>query len=812
MSAPSSHGLEVLRERRGALARRADRFGLDYIEVEAAEAAAGRVARRRRLHVHFVAPAAGVARPPLPPGLRLEALHIADRTGAPASGLRVVSATPAADGRAVLEVEVLVGDDALAAAVEGEVYSLAVQGVPAMDPFFSHRPFALVQTAGLGAPARPAPPRPLTPTDTPEIDYLVKDYSSFRQAMLDQLAVLAPTWTEQGPADMGMAIVEVLAYAADYLSYYQDAVATEAYLGTARQRISVRRHARLLGYVMHEGANARAWAQVTVDGDGPVPLPAGTQLLTRVPGPSETSLVLPSSRIHDELLARGAEVFETLEPATLFAAHNRLSVYTWGAREWSLAAGATRATLVGHLPHLACGDVLIFEVLDADARARHAVRLASQPELTSDPLFDKPITEIAWFAADALPFELPVATSRAGQELAELSVAYGNVVLADHGRTTPPELLPPVPLDRPFGPALSRPHVVFSVPYAAEAARHQPASLGPLQDPRQARPAMRLVELDTDGEATWSPQPDLLRSDRFAQDFVVEVDNRGFARLRFGDDVLGRRPSPGTRLAATYRVEGGPRGDVDADAIAFIVSEDPRLIGVRNPLPAEAGLAPEALDEVRIHAPQQVVRSATCVTEDDYAQAAAQHPQVLHAVARLVWSGSGYVARIHVQRRGGEPLDAAFVDALDAFLRPRLVAGIGLEIRPPHLVPLEIALQVIVDTRHYRGGVGRRLAERFGTAPASAAATTGGYFAPDAFTFGQPVYLSPIVAAAMQVPGVQAVEWLGGQGRFQRWGRPARGELEAGRIDIGPLEVARVANSPGAPSLGSITFDLRGGR
>ena len=36
----------------------------------------------------------------------------------------------------------------------------------------------------------------------------------------------------------------VFAYTADYLSYYQDAVATEAYLDTARQRISVRRHVR----------------------------------------------------------------------------------------------------------------------------------------------------------------------------------------------------------------------------------------------------------------------------------------------------------------------------------------------------------------------------------------------------------------------------------------------------------------------------------------------------------------------------------------------------------------------------------------
>ena len=42
-----------------------------------------------------------------------------------------------------------------------------------------------------------------------------------------------------------MVLIELLAYAGDQLSYQQDAVANEAYLDSARQRVSVRRHARL---------------------------------------------------------------------------------------------------------------------------------------------------------------------------------------------------------------------------------------------------------------------------------------------------------------------------------------------------------------------------------------------------------------------------------------------------------------------------------------------------------------------------------------------------------------------------------------
>src|SRR6202035_3449141 len=95
----------------------------------------------------------------------------------------------------------------------------------------------------------------------------VKDYSSFRQLIFDRLALTMPAWQEQHVPDVGVTLVEIFAYVADYLSYYQDAVATEAYLGTARQRISVRRHVRLVDYRMHEGCNARAWVWLDTDHD-----------------------------------------------------------------------------------------------------------------------------------------------------------------------------------------------------------------------------------------------------------------------------------------------------------------------------------------------------------------------------------------------------------------------------------------------------------------------------------------------------------------------------------------------------------------
>ena len=64
--------------------------------------------------------------------------------------------------------------------------------------------------------------------------------------MLDRISTLMPDWEESSPADLGVALVELMACVGDRLSYRQDAVATEAYLETARRRVSVRRHARLV--------------------------------------------------------------------------------------------------------------------------------------------------------------------------------------------------------------------------------------------------------------------------------------------------------------------------------------------------------------------------------------------------------------------------------------------------------------------------------------------------------------------------------------------------------------------------------------
>jgi predicted phage baseplate assembly protein len=343
-------------------------------------------------------------------------------------------------------------------------------------------------------PMRACPPATPEPVD---ISYLAKDYASFRQLMLDRMAKIMPQWQERNPADLGIALVEMLSYVGDYLSYQQDAVATEAYLNTARRRTSIRRHARLVGYPMHDGSNARTWVHFEVRSDihGLVltkrTTSSANKLLTRVT--SQPVLFKNSSPALQDALSQGPRVFELAEETVLFAEHNRMSFYTWGARRCCLTQWSTQAYLRGSFINLQPGNVLIFQEVkgpntgveeDADPSHRCAVRLTSV-SFTNDPiggLFDPyptsnpvPVTIIQWSADDALPFPVCISSQVETQYFDEVSMVLGNIALADDGNTIEQEQLDTVPAPNPaLTPVASDDDPCNKVPPKPTPARYRP--------------------------------------------------------------------------------------------------------------------------------------------------------------------------------------------------------------------------------------------------------------------------------------------------------------------------------------------------
>ncbi len=662
------------------------------------------------------------------------------------------------------------------------------------------------------APAADCPPPAAT---DPVINYLAKDYETFRTLMLDRIAVLQPGFTQLNAADIEVAIVEVLAYAADHLSYYQDAVGTEAYLGTARSRISLRRHARLLDYYIHDGCNARVWMSLEYSPADPTKtlyIPKGTPLLTRGQAASN---VVPSDRLSRALDAN-TQVFETCASITLTQPRTLIRFYTWSDANCWLAAGGTSATLVSPPAlSLSVGDILLFEevlsptsglAVDADPSHRCAVRITGVA-ISIDPVTATQVADIQWDSADALPFALCLSAQIGDppQLIPNITVIRGNIVLADHGLTHEGvQLSPPAASnDMPYRPVLPDAGLANGQDYDPTAT--VPASQVPIQDPRQSLP----LNMSLQGQQIWYPQRDLLGSDAFTPDFVPEIDNDGLANLRFGANGFGLPPTPGEVLQATYRIGGGTRGNVGADSITRIVFDSPTdgLQRIRNPMAAVGGQDPESAEQIRQYAPQAFRVQERAVTETDYANTAEQYGDVLRAVAQFRWTGSWYTVYITVDRTGGASAvnDPVFKAGLVDYINQYRLAGYDIEVRDPTPAPLDIGLQVCVSPDRFAADVKVALLKRLGTGTWNA---TAAFFNPDRFSFGDPLYLSQLVEAALEVPGVASVKVL----TFQRWGKTPNGELQAELIQPQVLEVLRLDNDPSFPENGRLDLDMRGGQ
>ncbi|GGN64310.1 hypothetical protein GCM10010112_24390 [Actinoplanes lobatus] len=718
-------------------------------------------------------------------------------------------------------------------------------------------------------PFEPPPPDRVRPP-APVIDYTARDYDTIRRLLLDRMALTVPAWVERGPADLGVALVELLAYTADQISYQQDAVATEAYLDTARHRVSVRRHAKLIDYPMHDGCNART--VVVVDVAEPVTLHPGEYRFAAADahrGGVEHALI-----------------FEPLDrrPARLWPEHNAIRFWTWEGDEPTLLAGATAATLRDddRCLRLRPGDVL---VLEETRGHRQAVRLISVTPGT-DRLRGQEIVEVTWADGDALTGPLDLCDS----------VARGNAILVDHGRTLPePE---PVSTPGPRSVTQAVPYplpehvragqaahlaalperarerladlwrsavdrnglsdgevdeltVLFDLPYA-ERTRLREDPAGTLRDllaGNKRRLAGKLRRLEVlaararagtvlgdhiaeeiaqtwgdryaDGlrpgdpvlagpvsalagdpgralpvlHGDWTPRRDLLDSGPRDRHVVGELTDDGRLLLRFNTP-----PPPGTRIG--YRVGGGTAGNVGAEAITHLVmcrddGERPAVTGVRNPLPAVGGTDPEPVDQVRRLAPLALRRERQrAITAADYAELASALPGVQRAAAEIRWTGSTAEAHVAIDARGsGVPsqrlLDEV-ADRLEAYRR----IGHDLVVAPARPVPLDIVIEVCAAPGHQHGRILAELHRKLFAA-----------FRPDALTFGDPVRVSRLTALAASVPGVRTARVT----RLRRLSAPDSGELEAGLLRLGPLEIARCDNDPDRPENGRLETVLTDG-
>ena len=871
MSISLSGYLQCTDERRSAVLRGASHplNGIDYVEYRRAPLAPPN--QRLVLDVTFLK---------TPPALT--AAEFAVIGGVRIVGVQVTGVQPDATDPLVLHVFVdREGDFSF--------YVLTVINA-AIDEQRSEARFSF--KAGCPSPldCRAAVPCPSDVLQEPALDYLAKDYQSFRRLLLDLIAQRNPAWQERLPADLGITLVELFAYAGDLLSYWQDAgPVTESYLDTCQHRVSAARHARLIDYTMHNGRNAVTFVHFVAAAGTDGVVPAGAKLVTRIGTPLVGATAAPGPTLpftadfdSDPALA-AATVFETTAPVRVSDKHNALVVHTWEDALCCLGVGAREAYLYGidgaaaaevaFAPDLKAGDFMLLEEVrspvtgataDRDPTRRKAVRLiiaephadlaftSAVPNGVLTPRTDPtdpplPLLHVVWQDADALTFPLCLSAQTAtGAPIANVSLARGNVVPADHGRTvildsdTGGLALPDPGSGRWPLPALALPlapltqQAMPATPQYDAAGRLLIGRTDLWVDPTKVAPAATLLlSFPSNPPELWTPVPHLLDSTPYDQVFVAEVDDGGQVTLRFGDDNYGRRPLGVTRARLRHRIGNGSAGNLGAGALVHIVTPDPAdpldpanpcavlklaaVDAVYQPLPARLGADPQSIEQVRQCAPDAFrAVQYRAVTEADWDAGALTNPAVAAAKSRFRWTGSWYTVFVAVQPvdagnlvrlpGGGTALSPTYAASMIAWLTRYQLAGYELAVRAAVYVPLEVDLTLCVAPGHFRGDLLAAVLAVLSNRVLPDG--TRGFFHPLNFGFGQPVYLSRLYAALEAVEGLESATVT----VFRRYWEVAHGELERGVIPMADMEIPRLDNDPNFPESGVLTLTAVGGR
>ena len=312
-----------------------------------------------------------------------------------------------------------------------QLYTLTLTDTPVdagpsrLDRFCAQVTFSFKQACPSPFDCKDVKECPDPDLDDYPVDYLARDFESFRQALLAFAAERYPDWDAAVPADFGGMMAELFAALGDEFSYIQDRFQREGYLATLSERRSFNQIARLVDYRLDPGQAAEGLVVVRL-----------YQGQSHPPGIGPDFIALPSGvRVWAEQEDGPAIPFEVGEdlPGMLagtpdYTIHTHwtdMPVYTpdpdvpclpIGAREIFVNSdGLISDTsppdfIPGQAGAYWVGRQVLIETRPAepDAPVRRIVVTLDEPVVPHpDPLTGAlDVVRLHWRAQDALPFEL----------------------------------------------------------------------------------------------------------------------------------------------------------------------------------------------------------------------------------------------------------------------------------------------------------------------------------------------------------------------------------------------------------------------
>jgi len=733
------------------------------------------------------------------------------------------------DGRPVLTLTVPAPGDF-------SIYTLTIPS-SILDPYFDSVQFSFKA----GCPSDfdcAAPELECEPPDGEPvpIDYLAKDFDSFRQALSDFSKQRYPLWVERSEADVGVMLMEVLSAVADELSYLQDRVAGEATLATATQRVSLVRHARLVDYEPAPATAATTLLQLDV-GPGIHSVAAGLRCDALAPDGTRIAFEV-GERLADPLT--GAPIADTYGVDERWNAGPdqapQLLPYWWDDSRRCLSAGSTRIWLLGNgfgFPSDQSQSLVIDTAgpTSADPPVRELVVIARAVP-TTDPVFGHELTRIDLAAPTTLE-----------HDLARTHFA-GNLVPAVHGVrasetfTIPDPSAPPPPPDDLLASAVVRQASNWTPDdsrsdyrYTLEADQISWLPVPAAEADLNARgPAAPLISLTA---ATPLPTPQPWRWQRWllgssSGDLTFTLTDERYSvvgrassaawfdydgegtTVRFGDGVFGRTPLPGTVFTVTYLDGGGVVGNVPADTIVTVDPTQPAaadIVAVTNPFAAAGGADEETAQQIRDRAPQAFrAKPLRVVRKSDYVAAAQSLPWVLQAGTSFRWTGSWLTVFTTADPHEHEDMTVVELEQLSDLLNRRRLAGYESYVLPPRYASLDLRITLCAQPDQFAADVEEAVCVAL--RPGVLADDSLGFFDHERWTFGAPLEASALLAAVQRVPGVEGVTAVCYR---ERGLQPSWVPLPE-TVVIAPDRILRVDDDPSRPESGSLRVIVEGGR
>ncbi|MGE5287152.1 MAG: putative baseplate assembly protein [Micromonosporaceae bacterium] len=566
----------------------------------------------------------------------------------------------------------------------------------------------------------------------PVIDYVTKDYEGFKQAMLAQIPVLLPNWTDRSESDFGVVLIELFAYVADILSYYQDRVANEAFLATATQRRSVTELLRLIDYQIDPGLAASAHIHFDLAADLTVQAASLPYQLRTAGRPGEPDVTFEITRAFSAKIVNNAVDLSGVA---------------------SLPAESTSIVLNRGAHALAEGDAVYVE--QSASQPDGALRIRRSPMLTVTavrPLADG-TDEIDWLPPLPEPFQPAQATLK------------GNNILATHGTTV---------ADEPV-------YVSDGTPGQHFALSRAPVTHLLRQDDLGRRRSAPELEVRVDG-VLWDEVETLLASGPADLHYTTSIDENDVTTMAFGTGARGSVPPAGGRIQARYRIGLGSDGNVGPDTLTVFITALPQVKAVSNPFAAEGGADRESTEEAKISGPGSVIAQERAVTLEDYELLAEGFPGVGKAKARVGLRGGYKVVQVFIAPEDpqtvpppppSDELRSALQEHLEARMPVNRMAGV--DVLDPVFVPVDLVVDVHVKADANRSRVAQAvqgvLRELLSFAQQD---------------FGKPVRVGEVFSTLAAVDGVDYVLLR----RLERRGRSAPDECGFADVPIAANELA----------------------